>query len=187
MSERNLLIMGPPGAGKGTQAEFLVEEFGIPKISTGDMLREAVASGSELGERVQGIMTRGELVPDEVVIQLVEARLGRPDCVPGFVLDGFPRTAGQAGGLDDLLERLGRDPLRAVCLDVPDAELLRRILSRGQGRSDDTEEAVARRLELYRKETAPLLDHYAGVLSEIDGTGSIEEIRGRIRSAELQP
>ena len=187
MSERNLLIMGAAGAGKGTQVEFLVEKYGIPQISTGDMLREAVASGSELGQRVQGIMQRGELVSDEVVIQLVEARLGRPDCLPGFILDGVPRTAGQARALDALLDRLGREPLRAIWLHVPDSELLRRILSRGQGRSDDTEEGVARRLEVYRKETAPLLDYYAGVLAEVDGIGSIDEIRGRIEQALAQP
>ena len=102
-------------------------------------------------------------------------------------MDGFPRTAGQARALDALLDRLGREPLRAIWLHVPDSELLRRILSRGQGRSDDTEEGVARRLEVYRKETAPLLDYYAGVLAEVDGIGSIDEIRGRIEQALAQP
>lgn len=183
MSELNLILTGPPGAGKGTQAERLVDRCGIPQISTGNMLREAVASGSELGTRVKGIMDRGELVPDEVVIQLVRERLARDDCGPGFILDGFPRTADQAKVLDQILAELGREPVQVVCLDVPEQELVDRILSRGEGRADDNEETVRRRLEVYRTETAPVLDHYASQLARIDGVGSLDEIAERIAQA----
>lgn len=186
MSELNLILTGPPGAGKGTQAERLAERRAIPQISTGNMLREAVASGSPLGNRVKGIMDRGELVPDEVVIALVRERLARDDCRPGFILDGFPRTADQAKVLDEILRELGREPVRVVCLDVPEQELIDRILSRGEGRADDNEETVRRRLEVYRNETSPVLDHYAATLARVDGVGSLDEISVRIaRALEL--
>lgn len=183
MGECNVLLIGPPGAGKGTQAAFLVERHGIPQISTGEILREAVASGSELGERVRKIMEVGELVPDEVVIQIVEQRLRRADCAKGFVLDGFPRTPGQAKALDAMLRRLGRAPLRVVFIEVPEAELKRRILSRGEGRPDDTEAAVRRRLEVYRKETQPVLEHYGRSAVAVDGLGTVEQIAERIAGA----
>jgi adenylate kinase len=181
----NLILLGPPGAGKGTQAKRLVERFGIPWISTGEILREAVASGSALGVRARDIMARGELVPDDVMIGIVEDRLARPDCRPGFVLDGFPRTQSQARALDDLLERLGRPPARVVLLEVPEDELLRRILSRGEGRADDTPEAVERRLEVYRRQTQPLVEHYRAHLVRVAGVGSMAEIEKRI-SRELE-
>ncbi len=183
MSEMNLLLMGPPGAGKGTQAQFLVKRYGIPQIATGDILREAVASGSPLGVEAKRIMARGDLVPDEVMIPIVEDRLGREDCGPGFVLDGFPRTPPQARALDAMLERLGRQPLRAVVLLVPERELLKRILSRGEGRADDNEQTVRKRLEVYQQETRPVVEHYRAALVEVDGTGSIEEIGERVVSA----
>jgi adenylate kinase len=183
MSEMNLILMGAPGAGKGTQAKLLAGRLQVPQIATGDILREAVASGSDLGEQVKSIMQRGELVPDEVVIRIVEQRLARHDCQPGFVLDGFPRTQAQAQALDRLLERLGREPVRVVSLTVPDDELMRRILSRGEGRADDTEATVRNRLAVYRRDTAPLLEHYATSLAEVEGTGSIEEIHERIVEA----
>jgi adenylate kinase len=187
VSELNVMVIGPPGAGKGTQAKMLVERHGIPQISTGDILREAVASGSEVGQRVSRIMEAGDLVPDEIVIRIVEERLARPDCAKGFVLDGFPRTPPQAEALDGVLERAGRAPLRVVFLDVPEDELKRRILSRGEGRADDTAEAVERRLGVYRAETAPVLDHYRRSLVRIDGIGSMEEIAGRIEGALARP
>ncbi len=183
MNEINVLMMGPPGAGKGTQAKLLGERYGIPQISTGDMLREATASGSELGERVKGIMARGELVPDDVVIELVRERLERPDCAKGFILDGFPRTASQAAALDALLGDRGREPLQVVFVDVPEDELRRRILTRGEGRADDTEETVTKRLEVYQRETAPVLDHYGEAVVRIGGLGTIEEVASQIPPA----
>lgn len=183
MTECNVLVVGPPGAGKGTQAKLLVERFGIPQISTGDLLRSAVASGSELGRRAESIMAAGDLVPDDVVIQMVEERLARPDCKPGFVLDGFPRTAAQAVALDALLERTGRAALRVVLLEVPDEELKRRILSRGEGRADDTAAAVERRLEVYRRDTTPVLGHYGAAVVRVPGVGTVEEIAARVAEA----
>ena len=183
MSELNLILTGPPGAGKGTQAARLVERCKIPQISTGDMLRAAVASGSELGQRVKGIMDAGELVPDQVVIELVRERLAQADAKTGFILDGFPRTREQAVALDEILKDLGREPLKLVCLEVPEQELVRRILSRGEGRADDNEETVRNRLEVYRRDTQPMLEHYAAAVIRLDGTGSMEEIEGRIAEA----
>ncbi len=177
MSERNLVLTGPPGAGKGTQAARLATRLGIPQISTGAMLREAKAAGTELGKRVAGIMDRGELVPDSIVIDLVRERIARADCKPGFILDGFPRTTAQAKALDRLLEEQGRDPLMVVALEVPEPELVRRILSRGEGRADDNEEAVRTRLAVYKRETEPLLTHYADSLVRIDGVGDIDEVQ----------
>ncbi len=180
MTELSLILMGPPGAGKGTQAKRLVERFGIPWISTGDILRDAVASGSPLGAKAREIMARGELVPDELMIGIVEDRLARPDCRRGFVLDGFPRTESQARALDELLARLGRSGARVVVLEVPEDELVRRILSRGEGRADDTPEAAERRLEVYRRQTAPVIDHYRDSLIRIPGLGPVAEIGKRI-------
>jgi len=180
MSELNLILTGPPGAGKGTQAQRLVERCGIPQISTGDMLRAAMASGSELGARVKGLVDAGELVPDDVVSALVRERLAESDTRPGFILDGFPRTDAQAQTLDAILGDLGREPLRVVCLEVPESELIRRILSRGEGRADDNEETVKNRLAIYHRDTKPMLDHYAGSVVRVDGTGSLEEIEARI-------
>ena len=179
----NLILMGPPGAGKGTQAQFLVEQLGTPQISTGDMLREAVASGSAIGRTAKEIMARGELVPDAVVIQIVRERLGRPDCGPGFILDGFPRTVEQARALDALLREMGLPPARVVALDVPEAELTRRILARGEGRADDNEETVRKRLQVYRSSTEPVIAHYGNAAKRIDGLGTIEQIRERIAVA----
>ncbi len=183
MSELNLILTGPPGAGKGTQAKLLAKRLGIPQIATGEILREAVASGSELGQRVQEIMQRGELVPDEVVIEIVDERLAREDCAPGFILDGFPRTREQAEALERLLRRARRETVRVVSLEVPDDVLRQRILERGEGREDDTEETIATRLEVYRQRTAPLLDYFRSSLLRIDGVGSIEEISARIVEA----
>jgi len=183
VSERNLVLTGPPGAGKGTQAARLAARLGIPQISTGAMLREAKAAGTELGRRVAGIMDRGELVSDSIVIELVRERIARADCKPGFILDGFPRTAAQASALDRLLGEQGRDPLVVVALEVPEDELVRRILNRGEGRADDNEETVRRRLGVYRRETEPILTHYADSLVRIDGVGDIDEVEGWLAGA----
>jgi adenylate kinase len=183
MTERNLILTGPPGAGKGTQAKRLVERYGIPQISTGDILREAVASGSEIGRRAKAIMDAGELVPDEVVIEIVRDRLQRADCQKGFILDGFPRTAAQARALDGILERLGRKPARVVALTASEEELVKRLLGRGEGRADDNEQTIRKRLDVYRRDTEPVLDHYRRTLIVVDGVGNLDEITARIVDA----
>jgi len=179
----NLILIGPPGAGKGTQAQLLVRYLGIPQISTGEMLRAAVASGSSIGPAVRQIMARGELVPDSMVIELVRERLRQVDCRPGFILDGFPRTAEQASALDALLRELGLAPVRVVAIDVPEDELLRRILNRGEGRDDDDAQTLHKRLEVYRTDTAPVIRHYGSSVRKIDGLGSVQQIRERIAAA----
>jgi len=187
MSARRLLLLGPPGAGKGTQAARLVERLGIPQISTGDMLRAAVAADTEVGRRAKEHMDAGRLVPDEVVIGVAEERLRQPDAGRGFILDGFPRTAGQAAALDALLARLGVRLERCVALRVDEDELVQRLLRRAQieGRTDDNEEAIRTRMQEYRRKTQPLTDHYraAGVLAEVDGEGSVDEVAKRIEEA----
>jgi adenylate kinase len=187
MSARRLLLLGPPGAGKGTQAARLVDDLRIPQISTGDMLRAAVAAGTEVGRRAKEHMDAGRLVPDEVVIGVAEERLSQPDAARGFILDGFPRTAGQAAALDALLARLGVRLERCIALRVDEEELVQRLLRRAQieGRSDDNEAAIRTRMQEYRRKTQPLIDHYrsAGVLAEVDGQGSVEEVAKRIQEA----
>jgi adenylate kinase len=186
MRPRRVLLLGPPGAGKGTQAQRLVAKLGVPQVSTGDMLRAAVAARSPVGRQAQSYMDRGELVPDAVVIGLAEERLGRADAT-GFVLDGFPRTAAQARALDALLHRLGRSLQRVVSIRVDDDELVERLLrrSRLEGRSDDSPETVRNRMRVYREQTAPLIEHYRalGVLADVDGRGSVEEVERRIQEA----
>ena len=183
MSELNLILTGPPGAGKGTQAQRLMKRRGIPQISTGDMLRSAVSSGSDLGGQVKDILAAGDLVPDELVIALVRERLGQADARDGFILDGFPRTEAQARALDALLADSGREPVRLVCLEVPEDELARRILSRGEGRDDDTEETVRNRLAVYGRETAPMIEHYADSVLRLSGLGEMDEVAARIAAA----
>lgn len=182
-----IVLLGPPGAGKGTQAVLLSKELRIPHISTGEMLREAVASGSALGQKVKGILDSGELVPDAVVIDVVKERLGRADCAPGFLLDGFPRTVEQARALSVVLKDLGRDLTHVIDIAVPEAVLMERIKGRGQagsGRTDDSAEVAARRLEVYRVQTAPVAGFYgqAGQLTVVDGLGSIEDVSSRLRA-----
>jgi adenylate kinase len=187
MSARRLLLLGPPGAGKGTQAERLVRKLGIPQISTGDMLRAAVASGSELGRQVKGIMERGELVPDATVIGVAKARLGAPDARKGFVLDGFPRTAAQAEALDRLLAELGQPLERCVALAVDESELIARLGRRAEieNRDDDSEATVRNRLRVYREQTEPLVAYYRkrGLLREVDAVGGLDEVEKRIEEA----
>jgi adenylate kinase len=182
-----MLLLGPPGAGKGTQALRLAANFGIPQISTGDMLRGAVAAGTDIGRKAQAYMDRGELVPDAVVIGVAEERLSQADAESGFVLDGFPRTAAQAEALDALLERMGTNLERCVALVVDEDALVARLLGRAkiEGRIDDSEETIRTRMSVYRAQTAPLVDYYRkrGVLAEVDGLGSIEEVAKRIEEA----
>lgn len=176
---RRLLVLGPPGVGKGTQAEMLCRALGIPHVSTGVMLRDHVDKGTKLGARAKEIMDSGALVPDEIVIAMVEERLGEADAECGFLLDGFPRTAPQAEALDGVLgpER----PLQAVInLDAPEEEVVDRILARG--RSDDTEQAVRTRFAVYEEQTAPLIQFYEsrGLLTRVDGVGAISEVLARV-------
>lgn len=182
-----VIFLGPPGCGKGTQAKLLGERLGVPAISTGDMLREAVRQGTPLGLRAKSIMEAGELVPDDVVIGLIRERIGAPDARQGFLLDGFPRTVEQARALDRLLAGNGVSLDTVLNLLVPETTLVERMLSRAvnEGRSDDRPETVSERLRVYREKTAPLVDHYRalGVLSDIDGSGEIAEIAGRIDRA----
>jgi adenylate kinase len=187
MSARRLLLLGPPGAGKGTQAQLLAGRLGIPQISTGDMLRAAVAAGSEVGRKAQSYMDAGQLVPDAVVIGVAEERLARPDAKQGFILDGFPRTAGQAEALDRMLPKLDCTLERCVALTVDEDELVKRLLRRAEleGRSDDNEASIRTRMREYREKTEPLIAYYRGrgVLREVDGLGEIEDVARRIAQA----
>jgi adenylate kinase len=187
MTARRLLLLGPPGAGKGTQAARLVGRLGIPQISTGDMLRAAVSAGSALGRKAKAYMERGDLVPDELVIGAARERLARPDTVRGFILDGFPRTAEQARALDELLEDLDVALERCVSIGVDEEALVARLNRRAEieGRSDDNEEAIRTRMRVYRSQTEPLIAYYRerGLLAEVCGVGSVEEVAKRIEEA----
>jgi adenylate kinase len=187
MTARRILLLGAPGAGKGTQAETLVEKLGIPQISTGDMLRAAVAEGTPVGREAKAYMERGDLVPDSVVIGVAEERLSKDDAAGGFILDGFPRTTAQAEALDAVLDRIGSKLERCVALVVDEEAVVRRLLGRAEieGRSDDNEETIRNRMEVYRESTEPLLAYYRerGLLAEVDGMGTIDEVAKRIEEA----
>ena len=179
-----LLIMGPQGVGKGTQAALLSEHYGIPAISTGDIFRYNLKNQTELGKQAQAYMDRGELVPDELTNQIVKDRLAMEDAQNGWILDGYPRNAAQVQALDEMLADLGTPLDHAVVLEAAREVLLERMAKRAaeQGRSDDTPEAIAKRLETYERETAPLLDIYEnrGMLVVVNGVGEIAEINARI-------
>ena len=183
----NLILFGPPAAGKGTQAKRLVSNHGFVQLSTGDMLRAARASGSELGQRVAKIMDDGGLVSDEIVIDLIDEQLATHADAPGFIFDGFPRTVGQAEALDRLLANRGTEVHRVVRLVVDEDQLLERITKRfeEQGRSDDNPAVFSSRLEKYNLDTAPLIPIYAeqGKLHEVDGMASIDEVSAGIEGA----
>jgi adenylate kinase len=203
----NLILMGPPGAGKGTQAHRLAQRLHVPAISTGDMLREECKRGSALGRELECYMDRGALVPDALIIAIIEARLRREDCTRGFILDGFPRTVVQAEALDRALHRFGWSLHRVGSLNVPADEVVRRLSGRRtcrdcstpyhvaldppakrdtcdicggtlQQRADDHESVISARLEVYARDTAPLLDYYRarGLLAEIDGLGKHDDV-----------
>ena len=185
----NLVLFGPPGAGKGTQSRLLTEKRGLPQLSTGDMLRAAIAAGSPLGLACKALMAKGELVPDETVIQIIAERYDQPDCRNGAVFDGFPRTVPQAEALDAMLAARGRKIDLVLELKVDDAVLLARVESRikagGVLRSDDTPETLAHRLSVYYKNTAPLIGYYRaqGKLRTLDGMAAITEVTAQIDGA----
>ena len=178
-----IILIGPPGAGKGTQCQKLVELLRIPHLSTGEMLRSAVRAGTPEGLKAARFMTSGQLVPDDIIVGMVTRRLESADCRDGYLLDGFPRTLPQAETLDDLLERRAMSVDGVIELAVPRDELVRRMLARG--REDDDPGVFARRIESFELQTAPLLDYYArqGKLASIDGLGSAEETFERVRRA----
>ncbi len=213
MSELNLILLGPPGAGKGTQAARLIEDFGLPHIATGEILRQAVAEGTELGRKAARYMDAGELVPDDVIIGVILERLEDDDARDGFLLDGFPRTIEQADALAGELEKLGRRLTATLLLDVPDDDVVRRLsgrrVSRKTGRvyhvefdppkhagrcdidgsqliqrTDDEEQTVRKRLEVYHQQTTPLIDYYEdrGLLRRFDGTRGPSDVHDHIRA-----
>jgi adenylate kinase len=204
----NLLLYGAPGSGKGTQANMLRAKFGIPHIATGDMLRAEIAAGTELGRKAKPILAAGQYVSDDIMIGIIRNRLGQPDCQRGFIIDGFPRTVPQANALDTLMVELGKRFDRVIYLMVPIEELLHRLSgrlvcpkcqrtyppstaacevdgSRLVQREDDKPEAVRPRIEIYLEKTVPVLDHYraSGLVSEIDGRGTIDEISRQVLAA----
>jgi len=184
----NIILLGPPGAGKGTQAQVLVEEHGLVQLSTGDMLRAAVASGSELGQEAKAVMDAGKLMPDEIMVQIISDRISEPDCANGFILDGFPRTTAQAEALDKMLEEKGLPLDHVIEISVDDTILIDRINARvaqtpeAERRDDDNAETLKHRLEVYHEQTAPILPYYEGrgMLKKVDGMKSIEEVSKQI-------
>jgi adenylate kinase len=185
----NVLLLGPQGSGKGTQAKLISKTYGIPHIATGDMIREIKELDTDLGREVKAVYDAGELVDDDMMIRLIDSRLDRGDTLPGFVLDGFPRTMPQAEALDDLLGRLGRDLDVVLEFQVADRKtLLERLLRRAadESRSDDTPEAIQRRLELYDRETAPLVEYYRSTRGNVVGIHAdrtIEDVFAEVRQA----
>jgi adenylate kinase len=181
-----IVLLGAPGSGKGTQAVLLVKKLGLPHISTGDLLRSAAEAGTELGQKARIVIDRGELVSDDIMLDLITERLSRDDARNGFILDGYPRNITQAKALDRMLESQGQSMVEVLHIDVDDEIVAQRIASRAkeQGRSDDVEEVVRNRLRIYAEQTAPVVDYYAGkgVLSRILGQGTAEEVSQRIMS-----
>ena len=179
--------MGPPGAGKGTQARFVADHFGVPAISTGDIFRANVSNGTPLGKKAQEYMDAGEYVPDEVTNLMVRARIDEPDAAPGFLLDGYPRTLAQVEELDGMIKFTGHQLDAVVVLTVDQDEVVARLLQRAQteGRADDTEDVIRRRQEVYGEQTEPLIEVYRtrGIVHEIDGLGEVEAVTKRIFDA----
>lgn len=186
----NIILLGPPGAGKGTQAQVLVDGQGLVQLSTGDMLRAAVASGSELGQEAKTVMDAGKLMPDDIMVQIISDRISEPDCENGFILDGFPRTTAQAEALDTMLAEKGLPLDHVIEISVNDAVLIDRINTRvaqtpeAERRDDDNAETLKHRLEVYHEQTAPILPYYEsrGMLKKVDGMQPIDEVSKQIEA-----
>ena len=180
-----ILILGAPGSGKGTQGKILAERLGLPKITTGDLLRKAMQDGTPLGLEARKYYDEGKLVPDSIILNMIKDELVRPDAKDGAILDGFPRTAAQAELVDRTLGERGQRLNHILLLDVTEKELVRRLRARAQveGRTDDSPEAVATRLQVYQRDTAPLIAHYAqrGIVHRVPGTGTVDQIAGEIK------
>jgi adenylate kinase len=187
MSAKKIVLLGAPGAGKGTQAALLVEKLSIPHISTGDMLRAAVKAETAVGLKAKAVMDAGQLVGDEIVISIAEERLGQPDAKQGFVLDGFPRTLGQAQALEGVLERIGSEIECCLALTADTETVFARLLRRAEieGRADDNEETIRERMRVHEDQTAPLLEYYGArdLVVTVPGMGSIEEVSEAILKA----
>ncbi len=188
MSKLNIVLFGPPGAGKGTQSNFLIEKYGLVHLSTGDLLRAEIKAESKLGLQAKEMMDAGQLVPDEVVIGMIRNKMEANREAKGFIFDGFPRTKGQAEALDSMLDFKGAPITAMLALEVPEEELIKRLLGRGatSGRTDDQDEAIIRnRIREYETKTAPLKDFYAtqGKFKALDGVGSLEQITARLVEA----
>ena len=186
----NIILLGPPGAGKGTQAKILVDGQGLVQLSTGDMLRSVVASGSELGQQAKAVMEAGKLMPDDIMVQIISDRISDPDCANGFILDGFPRTTAQAQALDRMLNEKGLPLDHVIEISVNDSVLIDRINTRvaetpeAERRDDDNAETLKHRLEVYHEQTAPILPYYAGrgMLKKVDGMKQIDEVSKQIEA-----
>ena len=186
----NIILLGPPGAGKGTQAKILVDGQGLVQLSTGDMLRAVVASGSELGQQAKAVMEAGKLMPDDIMVQIISGRISDPDCANGFILDGFPRTTVQAEALDRMLNEKGLPLDHVIEISVNDSVLIDRINTRvaetpeAERRDDDNAETLKHRLEVYHEQTAPILPYYAGrgMLKKVDGMKQIDEVSKQIEA-----
>ncbi len=183
----NVILLGAPGAGKGTQGAILAERTGLPRVATGDLLRAAVDDKTPLGEQAASYMHRGLLVPDEIILSLIQQVLESPQAANGIIMDGFPRTVAQAEAVEKLLSARGTRVDHAVTFNVPEPDLVQRLLGRAsqEGRTDDTPEAIRKRLVVYRELTEPLIEFFQtrGILREIDGVGSVEDIAERVMEA----
>lgn len=181
-----IVLLGAPGSGKGTQATLMVERLGLPHISTGVLLRNAAKRGTDLGLKAKSIIDKGELVPDEIMSDMIEERLSRDDVANGFILDGYPRNLDQAKALDDMLKRLGQPADHAIQIDVDPDQIIKRLAGRAEqeGRADDNEDVVRNRMRVYHEKTAPVIDYYAGrgLLTHVLGDGKIEDVLERILS-----